>query len=85
MALIKPQFEAGRRQVGKGGIVKDPAIHRQVLADLLDWAPGGAGLSPAGLLRSPIRGAAGNVEFLVWLRPDTAPGFDAAAEIVRVV
>ena len=66
MALIKPQFEAGRKQVGKGGIVKDPAVHRQVLADLLGWATAN-GLAPAGLMPSPIKGAEGNVEFLVWL------------------
>jgi 23S rRNA (cytidine1920-2'-O)/16S rRNA (cytidine1409-2'-O)-methyltransferase len=68
VALIKPQFEAGREQVGKGGIVKDPEVHRQVLLDLTDWFAG-EGLSPAGLIRSPIEGSEGNVEFLVWLAP----------------
>jgi 23S rRNA (cytidine1920-2'-O)/16S rRNA (cytidine1409-2'-O)-methyltransferase len=68
VALIKPQFEAGRGQVGKGGIVKDTAVHRQVLVDLLNWATA-ANLHPAGLIRSPITGSEGNVEFLVWLRP----------------
>lgn len=68
IALIKPQFEAGRGQVGKGGIVKDTAVHRQVLADMVAWCAGN-GLHPAGLIRSPIEGAEGNVEFLLWLRP----------------
>lgn len=68
VALIKPQFEAGRRQVGKGGIVKDKAIHRQVLHDLLTWAAERE-LTPQGLIRSPLAGAAGNVEFLAWLQP----------------
>lgn len=68
VALIKPQFEAGREKVGKGGIVKEPAVHRQVLEDVLGWAAAN-GLTPAGLIRSPIAGAEGNVEFLVWLRP----------------
>jgi 23S rRNA (cytidine1920-2'-O)/16S rRNA (cytidine1409-2'-O)-methyltransferase len=72
IALIKPQFEAGRKLVGKGGIVKDPAVHRQVLADILDWAAANT-LPPAGLIRSPIKGTEGNVEFLVWLRPATRP------------
>ena len=80
IALIKPQFEAGRKQVGKGGIVKDPAIHRQVLEDLLTWAQPNQ-LGPAGLMRSPIKGAEGNVEFLVWLRPGQAPGLDVAKAI----
>jgi 23S rRNA (cytidine1920-2'-O)/16S rRNA (cytidine1409-2'-O)-methyltransferase len=78
VALVKPQFEAGRQQVGKGGIVKDPAVHRQVLAGLLAWAPE-QGLFPAGLMASPILGAEGNREFLLWLRPSPVPGFDASA------
>src|SRR5260221_4578110 len=77
VALIKPQFEAGRKQVGKGGIVKDPLVHRQVLVGLLDWAQA-HGLGPARLMPSPIKGAEGNVEFLVWLRPGQAAPFDAA-------
>jgi len=67
VALIKPQFEAGREQVGKGGIVKDTAVHRQVLADILGWAQE-QGFSVAGLIRSPIEGSDGNVEFLAWLK-----------------
>ncbi len=84
VALVKPQFEAGRERVGKGGIVKDPAVHRQVLADLLGWAALN-GLPPAGLIRSPLRGAEGNVEFLAWLRPGAAPRFDLAAAVDAVV
>ena len=75
VVLVKPQFEAGRRLVGKGGIVKDPAVHRLVLADLLGWAQAN-GLPPAGLLRSPLKGAAGNTEFLAWLRPGAGVEFD---------
>ena len=67
MALIKPQFEAGREFVGKGGIVRDPAIHRQVLAEILNWTIDNE-LAPMGLIRSPISGSDGNVEFFVWLR-----------------
>lgn len=84
VALIKPQFEAGRKLVGKGGIVKDPAVHRQVLEDVLDWAAANA-LPAAGLIRSPIKGAEGNVEFLAWLRPGHAPGFDTPAAIKQVL
>jgi 23S rRNA (cytidine1920-2'-O)/16S rRNA (cytidine1409-2'-O)-methyltransferase len=80
VALIKPQFEAGRKQIGKGGIVKDPAVHRQVLVDLLDWVLAN-GFGPAGLMPSPIKGAEGNREFLVWLRPGQSLPFDAAAAI----
>ncbi|MCC7362178.1 MAG: TlyA family RNA methyltransferase [Anaerolineales bacterium] len=82
VTLIKPQFEAGRKLVGKGGLVKDPAVHRQVLADVLGWAAAN-GLPPAGLLRSPITGAEGNVEFLAWLRPGSAPALDLPAAIER--
>jgi 23S rRNA (cytidine1920-2'-O)/16S rRNA (cytidine1409-2'-O)-methyltransferase len=84
LALIKPQFEAGRQQVGKGGIVKDPAVHRQVLTEVLAWAAAND-LPPAGLMRSPIKGTQGNVEFLAWLRPGAAPAFDVQAAIEAVV
>lgn len=67
VALIKPQFEAGPKQVGKGGIVKDPAVHRQVLVDILTWVEQ-TGLVLGGLTRSSIEGADGNVEFLAWWR-----------------
>jgi 23S rRNA (cytidine1920-2'-O)/16S rRNA (cytidine1409-2'-O)-methyltransferase len=66
ISLIKPQFEAGRKQVGKGGVVRDPQVHREVLHRVLDCAQDN-GLSPVGLLRSPITGPAGNVEFLALL------------------
>jgi len=64
--LIKPQFEAGRDKVGKGGIVKDPEVHKQVLRDLIyDFE--GHGLYLVGVDYSPIKGADGNIEFLVHL------------------
>jgi 23S rRNA (cytidine1920-2'-O)/16S rRNA (cytidine1409-2'-O)-methyltransferase len=65
-ALIKPQFEAGAEQVGKGGVVRDPAVHTTVLRDVLTYAAT-IELPPHGLTRSPITGPAGNVEFLAWL------------------
>lgn len=65
VTLIKPQFEAGRDQVGKGGVVRDPRIHRDVLAHVLRTAAG-LGLGLRGLIPSPLRGPAGNVEFLGW-------------------
>ena len=66
VALIKPQFEAGPQDVGKGGIVRDPRVHRRVLHDLLHWIQG-QGLAPQALTASPITGASGNHEFLAWL------------------
>lgn len=66
VALIKPQFEAGPEQVGKGGIVRDAAVHRDVLRDILTWCRE-HDLVPQGLVRSSIQGSDGNVEFLVWL------------------
>ena len=67
VALIKPQFEAGRDKVGKGGVVRDPAVHAEVLRTMWETA-GALGFSPIDLIRSPIEGPAGNVEFLIWLR-----------------
>jgi 23S rRNA (cytidine1920-2'-O)/16S rRNA (cytidine1409-2'-O)-methyltransferase len=66
VALIKPQFEAGAAQVGKGGVVRDPAVHAAVLRETLTFAAS-ISLAPRGLVRSPITGPAGNVEFLAWL------------------
>lgn len=67
VVLVKPQFEAGREQVGKGGIVRDASVHQEVLERVLRWSAENE-LAPAGLIRSPIEGASGNVEFLAWLR-----------------
>jgi 23S rRNA (cytidine1920-2'-O)/16S rRNA (cytidine1409-2'-O)-methyltransferase len=65
--LIKPQFEAGRARVGKGGVVRDPAVHRHVLEDLLTWVEVN-GWGVLGLAPSPLVGPAGNIEFLAHLR-----------------
>ncbi len=67
IALIKPQFEAGRHDVGKGGVVRDHTVHRRVLQDVLEVART-LGFVPAGLILSPLKGPAGNIEFLAWLR-----------------
>jgi 23S rRNA (cytidine1920-2'-O)/16S rRNA (cytidine1409-2'-O)-methyltransferase len=64
--LIKPQFEAGREDVGKGGVVKDSAIHIRVLQEILSFAQNQE-LMVKGLTISPIKGPAGNIEFLAWL------------------
>jgi 23S rRNA (cytidine1920-2'-O)/16S rRNA (cytidine1409-2'-O)-methyltransferase len=67
IALVKPQFEAGRQAVGRGGVVRRPEIHREVLASLLPHVSA-LGLAPQGLIRSPLLGPKGNVEFLLWCR-----------------
>ena len=67
IALIKPQIEAGRKQVGRSkGVIRDPVIHRQVLMDVLGFARQ-QGYIVCGLIRSPLTGPKGNVEFLTWL------------------
>jgi len=79
--LIKPQFEASREQVPRGGVVRDPAVHRQVLTSVLAFAQG-LGLTVRGLVPSPITGPAGNREFLAWLaRGDVGLGIDVAAAV----
>ncbi|USA40120.1 TlyA family RNA methyltransferase [Pelagerythrobacter marinus] len=64
VALIKPQFEVGREEVGKGGVVRDPALHARVCDEVRDWLTG-AGWRVEGIVESPITGPEGNVEFLV--------------------
>jgi 23S rRNA (cytidine1920-2'-O)/16S rRNA (cytidine1409-2'-O)-methyltransferase len=66
IALIKPQFEAGRDQVGKGGVVRDPAIHEQVIEKVSAFAES-IGLIPKGVVESPLLGPAGNKEFFIYL------------------
>lgn len=65
VALIKPQFEVGKERVGKGGVVRDPALHAEVCADIEAWMNAQPGWRVAGLTTSPITGPEGNVEFLI--------------------
>ena len=67
ICLIKPQFEAGREEVGKKGVVRDPAVHEEVVRGILDFAPS-IGFSVMGLDFSPIRGPEGNIEYICWLK-----------------
>ena len=86
IALIKPQFEAGRDRVGKGGVVRDPQTHRDVLRSTLTWAMTHQWIA-RGLIRSPVEGPAGNVEFLAWLMPaaSRAQPIDVTTAIDNVV
>ena len=65
VALIKPQFEAGKERVGKGGIVRDPAIHREICDTISAWLDAQTGWHVLGICESPITGAEGNREFLL--------------------
>lgn len=87
VALIKPQFEVGREEVGKGGVVRDPALHARVCDEVRAWLEG-EGWAIDGIVRSPITGPEGNVEFLIAARRGTVapaslvgqtPGDDSAS------
>ena len=70
--MIKPQFEAGKKDVSRGdGVIRDPQIHRQVLIDVLSYAQQ-EGFTVQELIKSPLLGPKGNAEFLAWLtlQPD---------------
>jgi 23S rRNA (cytidine1920-2'-O)/16S rRNA (cytidine1409-2'-O)-methyltransferase len=72
VVLLKPQFEAGPENLARGGIVRDEAVRARVLSEFVEWAEG-EGWRVNGSMDSPIAGARGNVEFLVWLNsPDGA-------------
>jgi len=76
IALIKPQFEAGKKDVARGdGVIRDPQIHRQVLTDVLTYAQQ-EGFSIQGLIKSPLLGPKGNAEFLAWLTPNSVGAGD---------
>ncbi|MCI6710396.1 MAG: TlyA family RNA methyltransferase [Anaerovoracaceae bacterium] len=84
--LVKPQFEAGRSQVGKKGIVKDPAVHLEVIQNAAGYALEN-GLVPQAITFSPISGAKGNIEYLMHLRKGDTEAFDfeAFSEKARAV
>jgi 23S rRNA (cytidine1920-2'-O)/16S rRNA (cytidine1409-2'-O)-methyltransferase len=65
IALIKPQFEALKDEVGEGGIIQDSVVHERVVQEIVDFLPS-VGLVKKGLIPSPIRGTEGNKEFLLW-------------------
>jgi 23S rRNA (cytidine1920-2'-O)/16S rRNA (cytidine1409-2'-O)-methyltransferase len=81
VALIKPQFEAGREKVGKSGVVRDPATHKEVLQTILTFAQE-LGLSLQGLAYSPITGGEGNIEFLAHWRLEESVIADPQQESV---
>lgn len=83
--LIKPQFEAGRDDVGKGGVVRDQSVHRRVIEEVLASAES-VGFTPRGLIRSPLKGPAGNVEFLAWLTwGDSSPAPSLSGLVQSVI
>jgi 23S rRNA (cytidine1920-2'-O)/16S rRNA (cytidine1409-2'-O)-methyltransferase len=80
LALIKPQFEVGREQVGRGGIVREPSLHREVLEMVVDFVRR-SGWRPRNVLRCPVKGAEGNVEFFIHIaRRAPEPGTEMIAE-----
>lgn len=86
VTLVKPQFEAGPRDVGKGGVVRDTTVHARVLTEILAFAES-IQLQILGLLRSPLKGPAGNIEFLAWFAwgAQQFPKMDAATLIDRAL
>jgi 23S rRNA (cytidine1920-2'-O)/16S rRNA (cytidine1409-2'-O)-methyltransferase len=85
VALIKPQFEAGKGKVGKKGIVRDPDIHREVLKEVLE-AAAGEGFVLQELAPSPLKGADGNLEFFAWwVRGEPDSGKEMGLEAEKVV
>ena len=72
VCLIKPQFEAGRENVGKKGVVRDPEVHKQVVANIYDFCLNN-GYSVLGLDYSPIKGPEGNIEYLIYIKKSDSP------------
>lgn len=86
VCLVKPQFEAGREKVGKNGVVRDPATHREVLHNAMGYAAAN-GFAVRGLDFSPVKGPEGNIEYLMFVQKSKEPCVldDAAAEQVVAV
>ena len=87
VCLVKPQFEAGREKVGKKGVVRDAAVHEEVLLRVTDWVLE-HGFSILGLTYSPVRGPEGNIEYLLYIEKgggcDLLGRADAVREVVRI-
>ena len=82
IALIKPQFEAGKERVGKNGVVRDPAVHEDVIRSVLAAAEQ-FGFIPAGLTYSPVKGPKGNIEYLLYLRTEAGRGMEIDGAFVH--
>ena len=82
ITLIKPQFEAGRDKVGKKGVVRDPAIHQEVLASLTSFGPS-VGWFLTDITFSPLLGPEGNIEYLGYWKPTVAPIFNQLDQVVK--
>ena len=81
ICLIKPQFEAGREEVGKKGVVRDLKVHEEVVRGILDFAPT-IGLSVAGLDFSPIKGPEGNIEYICHMKNAALPSAEIDVKTV---
>lgn len=84
VCLIKPQFEAGREKVGKKGVVRDPAVHEQVIVKIQHLALE-SGFSVCGLDHSPIKGPEGNIEYLIYLEKSPEPQISASVPSAREI
>ena len=83
VCLVKPQFEAGRQQVGKGGIVKDISVHKEVIQNVVQYGID-SGLYSYGLTYSPVKGAKGNIEYLLYMKKEDTDGRVTDDDIDRV-
>ncbi len=83
VCLIKPQFEAGREQVGKKGVVRDQKVHEEVISRIVDVAADNS-LAPQALSYSPIKGPEGNIEYLILLEKDGEPKITELKDIIKI-
>jgi len=84
VTLVKPQFEAGREKVGKKGVVRDSAVHKEVIENVISEAIS-LGFTPLGLDFSPVKGPEGNIEFLLFLQKQVGECAISAEDIQSVV
>jgi 23S rRNA (cytidine1920-2'-O)/16S rRNA (cytidine1409-2'-O)-methyltransferase len=82
LPMVKPQFEVGRERLGSGGVVRDPELRADAVCTVISKA-GVLGLTPMGVVASPLPGPSGNVEYFVWFRRGKSPSPDQVAEMVR--
>ncbi len=84
VCLVKPQFEAGREQVGKKGIVRDPKVHEEVIRNVISYGEEN-GLYAHGMTYSPVTGTKGNIEYLLFMKRQKCDNIDYAAEVKKTV
>jgi 23S rRNA (cytidine1920-2'-O)/16S rRNA (cytidine1409-2'-O)-methyltransferase len=86
MALLKPQFEAGKRRIGKKGVVRSPLIHKEIISEIISFISNETDLKVHAVEHSPIKGPKGNIEFLLYMSLENSiAGYNKELDVDKIV